>query len=90
MPGRIALLPFPGFGLRQRQRRFLVEAQQGVQDRQRPVGDAERAFGFCERPKQSPFMDDGLGGVRFCREISRRRLRRHHGKRQRSPPKGRR
>jgi hypothetical protein len=88
--GRITLPAFPAFCLWQRQRSFLVEAQQGVQDGQRPVGDAERAFGFSSCAKQSPFMDDRLGRVGFCREISRRRLRRHHGKRQRPPPKGRR
>ena len=46
-----------------------MEAEQRVQDRQRPVGDAERLLGFGERAKQSPFMDDRLGCVRFRREI---------------------
>ena len=46
-----------------------MEAEQRVQHRQRPVGDAERLLGFGERPKQPPFMDDRFGRVGFCREI---------------------
>ena len=67
-----------------------MKRQQRMQDGERPVSDAERRLGLRQRPKQTPFMDDRAGGTRFIREVSRVRLARHHGERQRSPPKGRR
>lgn len=64
---------------------FRVEGQQRVQDGQRALGDAQRVLGRAYRTENIPFMDRLLGRPRFCA-----RLARHMGKRQRSPPKGRR
>ena len=67
------------------QRGLRVEAQQRVEHRQRAFGHADPRLGRAYRAKDLPFVNRLLGRPRF-----RDRLARHMGKRQRSPPEGRR
>src|SRR5208337_4978438 len=67
------------------QRGFRMEAQQRVENRQRALRNADPGLGRADRPEHLPLVHGLVRGPRF-----RRRLARHMGKRQRSPPKGRR
>ena len=67
------------------QRRLGMKAQQRVENGQRALGHADPGFGGADRPEHLPLVHSLVRGPRF-----RRRLARHMGKRQRSPPKGRR
>jgi hypothetical protein len=60
-----------------------MEAKQRVQHRQSSVVTPIASW-LPFAHETAPFMDDGLGRVGFRGEISRRRLRRHHG--ERKPP----
>ena len=67
------------------QRGLGMEAQQRVENRQRALGHADPGLGGADRPEHLPLVHGLVRRPRF-----RRRLARHMGKRQRSPPKGRR
>jgi hypothetical protein len=67
------------------QRGFRMEAQQRVENRQRAFRNADPGLGGADRPEHLPLVHGLVRRPRF-----RRRLARHMGKRQRSPPKGRR
>ena len=67
------------------QRGLGMKAQQRVENRQRALGHADPRLGRADRAEHLPLVHGLVRRPRF-----RRRLGRHMGKRQRSPPKGRR
>ena len=67
------------------QRGLRMEGQQRVENCQRAFRNADPGLGGADRSKHLPLVHGLVRGPRF-----RRRLARHMGKRQGSPPKGRR
>ena len=62
-----------------------MKGQKGVQHRERALADAEPFAGRAKRAKDVPFVHRRLGRALLCDHLAC-----HLGKRQRSPPKGRR
>ena len=82
-----AICSFEGKTIRSsaRQHSLWVKGQEGVQHRERALAEAEPCAGRAKRAKDVPFVRRRLGRALLCDHLAC-----DLGKRQRSPPKGRR